>query len=415
VKDTSAEVDAPPVTPSAGVFDATDKPIELTLPGAKKVPINDDDFPLDAETDATENIPDNHEQPPFTPSAGVFDLSDTPVELTLPKAKHAKKSTDFPLDAENTAKAPQANSDDMETIVAPSAGISSAAKPIKLAPPPKGKSQAASKLQDATGEDVPLSAAAKQDQLLTTEASKGKTKQDTSRTGQQDGADKAEGNETIQAKMSSKQRMELSRTLAKILRHSAAGESLAVRPDGYISIPALLSRPKLKKLKATLEKIQEVVALDNKSRYALQDFDGVLHIRANQGHSIKVDDLELSRIEDASSLPVILHGTNEAALQLIKQFGGLSKMQRNHIHLATGKYGEEGVISGVRKDCTVFIHIDLAKAMADGIVFYKSANGVILTEGADGVLPEKYFTKIEQPTSSAPPEQNPAISSKKDF
>lgn len=33
--------------------------------------------------------------------------------------------------------------------------------------------------------------------------------------------------------------------------------------------------------------------------------------------------------------------------------------------------------------------------LADGMKLYKSENGVILTEGFDGVVPVKYFQKIE--------------------
>ncbi|ORY82669.1 phosphotransferase KptA/Tpt1 [Protomyces lactucae-debilis] len=212
--------------------------------------------------------------------------------------------------------------------------------------------------------------------------------------------------------MNSKQRTELSRALSRMLRHNAANEGLAVRSDGYISVAAILARPKLKKFQATQAKIEEVVALDNKSRYAMQQIDGVLFIRANQGHSIQVDDLELEKIQDATRFPVVLHGTNETALKLIQESGGLSKMKRNHIHLATGKFGDEGVTSGVRKDCTVFIYVDMAKAMADGILFYKSANGVILTAGIDGILADKYFSKVEQSEDKSTNEAEP---SKKDF
>ena len=48
----------------------------------------------------------------------------------------------------------------------------------------------------------------------------------------------------------------------------------------------------------------------------------------------------------------------------------------------------------MRNSCNVFIYIDLAKALDDGIVFLRSANGVILTSGQEGVLEPKYFKEV---------------------
>lgn len=69
-------------------------------------------------------------------------------------------------------------------------------------------------------------------------------------------------------------------------------------------------------------------------------------------------------------------------------------MTRNHIHFAPGLPKEEGVISGMRGSCDIYIEIDLFNAMKDGIDFFISSNNVILTEGIDGVLPPKYFKKV---------------------
>lgn len=46
---------------------------------------------------------------------------------------------------------------------------------------------------------------------------------------------------------------------------------------------------------------------------------------------------------------------------------GLSKMNRNHIHMAHGLPGENGVISGMRQRCDLYIHIDTAKALGGNI------------------------------------------------
>jgi 2'-phosphotransferase len=69
-------------------------------------------------------------------------------------------------------------------------------------------------------------------------------------------------------------------------------------------------------------------------------------------------------------------------------------MNRNHMHFATGLLGEDGVISGMRHSCTVLVYLDMAKAMDAGIKFFKSENGVVLTEGVDGHLPKEYFSKV---------------------
>jgi 2'-phosphotransferase len=87
-----------------------------------------------------------------------------------------------------------------------------------------------------------------------------------------------------------------------------------------------------------------------------------------------------------------VHGTTAKAVNLIMQ-NGLSRMSRSHIHFAASNKA----ISGFRTSSEFLIHIDMAKAMADGIQFYKSTNGVILTPGdSDGKLDPKYITHIVQ-------------------
>ena len=59
-----------------------------------------------------------------------------------------------------------------------------------------------------------------------------------------------------------------------------------------------------------------------------------------------------------------------------------------------GEPGESGVISGMRGDCDVKIYVDLAAAVADGLAFFESANGVVLCAGDQrGFLPPRYFRR----------------------
>jgi 2'-phosphotransferase len=146
----------------------------------------------------------------------------------------------------------------------------------------------------------------------------------------------------------------------------------------------------------------------------------ILCIRANQGHSIKTikPELLLTKMspQELSSLPCIIHGTYSDAWRSIER-EGLSRMTRTHIHFACGlpknhnnDNGEDGdnttnnnggvVISGMRQNCSVRIYLDVAKcaaAASDGVVeFYKSENGVILTDGVDqgGILPPEFFSHV---------------------
>ncbi|XP_058161241.1 tRNA 2'-phosphotransferase 1 isoform X2 [Dasypus novemcinctus] len=189
----------------------------------------------------------------------------------------------------------------------------------------------------------------------------------------------------------------LSKALSYALRHGALKLGLPMGADGFVPLGALLQLPQFRDFSA--EDVQRVVDTNGKQRFALQPGDlstGPL-IRANQGHSLQVPELELMPLDMPQALPpVLVHGTfwKHWPSILLK---GLSCQGRTHIHLAPGLPGDPGITSGMRPNCQVAVFIDGPKAMADGIPFFCSANGVILTPGnADGFLPPKYFKKALQ-------------------
>ncbi|KAF8813017.1 hypothetical protein BYT27DRAFT_7085488 [Phlegmacium glaucopus] len=207
----------------------------------------------------------------------------------------------------------------------------------------------------------------------------------------------------------------ISKTLSWLLRHGAQGEGLKIRTDGYIRVDDILQNPKLKAQNLTLDMIKEIVKLDSKQRYDLikenaegmkvamdlnatssDAVDGVWWIKARQGHSIKTVQLELKPITSIEDIPskIAVHGTNLQAWSSIRT-QGLSKMKRNHIHLAQGVAGES-VISGMRTSSQILIFINLQKALDAGIKFFFSDNGVILTEGdGEGFLRPEFFERVE--------------------
>ncbi|XP_034545873.1 LOW QUALITY PROTEIN: tRNA 2'-phosphotransferase 1 [Notolabrus celidotus] len=187
----------------------------------------------------------------------------------------------------------------------------------------------------------------------------------------------------------------LSKSMSYALRHGANQMGLHMGTDGFLFLEELLSHPQFRSY--SLEDVERVVATNDKQRFKLRPHpeDGRLQIRATQGHSVQVQDLELNPVLAGSpDCPAeAVHGTYLRNWSSIQQ-QGLSRMQRTHIHLAPGLPGEDGVISGMRKDCDLAVYIDVPKALADGIEFFWSENGVLLTAGnTEGKLLPKYFSR----------------------
>ncbi|XP_029917639.1 tRNA 2'-phosphotransferase 1 [Myripristis murdjan] len=187
----------------------------------------------------------------------------------------------------------------------------------------------------------------------------------------------------------------LSKSMSFALRHGANQMGLQMGADGFLFVDELLAHPQFRSY--SLEDVERVVATNDKQRFKLRPHpeDGQLQIRANQGHSVQVMDLELKPVLAGSAdCPAeAVHGSYLRNWSSIRQ-QGLSRMTRTHIHLAAGLPGEDGVISGMRRDCDLAIFIDVPKALADGIEFFWSENAVLLTPGdAEGKLLPKYFSR----------------------
>uniref|UniRef100_UPI0037E785A4 tRNA 2'-phosphotransferase 1 isoform X3 n=1 Tax=Semicossyphus pulcher TaxID=241346 RepID=UPI0037E785A4 len=168
----------------------------------------------------------------------------------------------------------------------------------------------------------------------------------------------------------------LSKSMSYALRHGANQLGLQMGTDGFLFVEELLAHPQFRSY--SLEDVKRVVATNDKQRFKLRSHpeDGRLQIRASQGHSLQVTDLELKPVLAGSpDCPAeAVHGSYLRNWSSILQ-QGLSRMQRTHIHLAPGLPGEEGVIS-------------------DGIEFFWSENGVLLTTGdTEGKLLPKYFSR----------------------
>ena len=252
--------------------------------------------------------------------------------------------------------------------------------------------------------------------------------------------------------------VQLSKSLSWLLRHKAPSLGLQLSSDGYVPVMDVLTlnHPRFRKddgqPKYTVEDVARVVENNDKQRFRLEYRDAsslgedgaapsnndanmgknnndtdedthnkVLCIRANQGHSLKclqADQLLTPLTKEELSHPSlsIIHGTTRKAWEDHIRHEGLSRMKRNHIHFASGlpppsaangkrntriEEGGATPISGMRLSSEIYIYINGSKCAKDGILFYRSDNGVILTAGVkqEGMLPVEYFEKVVEASS----------------
>lgn len=164
--------------------------------------------------------------------------------------------------------------------------------------------------------------------------------------------------------------------LSYILRHNPQSEGLKMDKYGYVDTKALT-----KALNITMKELIEIVDKDNKQRYSFNSDKS--KIRANQGHSIKVD-LELIEKQPPDTL---YHGTVKKFIDSILEKGLIPK-ERNHVHLS--KDIETANIVGKRRGSPVILQIDSRRMYEDGFKFYESENKVWLTEK----VPVKYMKEM---------------------
>lgn len=195
-----------------------------------------------------------------------------------------------------------------------------------------------------------------------------------------------------------------SKHLSWILRHAALNEGIPIDSSGYVKVSDLLRHSKFEHL--SMNDLQEIVRKNDYKRFSLKKVMGEFFIRANQGHTIPVlltqhiqDSNLLKPILNPTDFPTVVHCTFKSKWPVIHK-RGLFKMRRNHIRRIYTDFAEDitkdsRALSGPREFADAFIHIDIAKAMEDGVVFYISENGIILTGGIHGFLcPVFYIIEI---------------------
>jgi putative RNA 2'-phosphotransferase len=162
----------------------------------------------------------------------------------------------------------------------------------------------------------------------------------------------------------------VSKRLSYVLRHNPASVGLRLDPHGWAWVDEVLAA-----LELSRAELDAVVAGNDKQRFAVESGPaGRARIRASQGHSVPVD-LGLPAVPPPA---VLYHGTSVAALDAIRA-EGLHRRKRHHVHLS-GDVATARRVGGRRRGPVALLVVDAGAMAADGYPFYRSANGVWLTD-----------------------------------
>lgn len=163
----------------------------------------------------------------------------------------------------------------------------------------------------------------------------------------------------------------ISKFLSYVLRHRPDEIGIALDPNGWVSVDALLAASAAHGQTISRDELDYVVEHNSKKRFALSE-DG-LRIRASQGHSTEVD----LGYEPTDPPDVLYHGTVDRNLAAIRK-EGLLKGKRHHVHLSIDEETARAV--GQRHGRPVILRVRSGEMARAGFAFFVSANGVWLTE-----------------------------------
>ena len=171
--------------------------------------------------------------------------------------------------------------------------------------------------------------------------------------------------------MNEKQQKRIGKFISLILRHEPEKIGLQLDDAGWADVNELLEGLRRKNRGISFDQLQELVASNDKQRYSFNEDQS--RIRANQGHSLKLD-LQLEAREPPEQL---YHGTAARFLKTILE-KGIDRGKRHHVHLSSEEITANSV--GSRHGKPVVLTIESGVMHNQGHVFYCSKNLVWLTD-----------------------------------
>jgi putative RNA 2'-phosphotransferase len=162
-----------------------------------------------------------------------------------------------------------------------------------------------------------------------------------------------------------------SKFLSGVLRHNPGKIGITLDAAGWVEVDVLLAALKRRGRRIDRVRLEFVVEHNNKKRFEFDESGA--RIRASQGHSVPV---ELG-YEPRTPPETLYHGT--ATRALVSIFAeGLVPGNRHHVHLSMDV--ETATKVGSRHGKPAVLIVASARMHADGHEFFRSTNGVWLTE-----------------------------------
>jgi putative RNA 2'-phosphotransferase len=183
--------------------------------------------------------------------------------------------------------------------------------------------------------------------------------------------------------MTTAEKKSKSKWLSLVLRHQPQLAGLIPDEQGWVSVQDLLKGSAAAGHALSLAELEDIVVTNDKQRFAFSEYKTA--IRANQGHSIDVD----LALQPVTPPAILYHGTVERFWQTISE-QGLLKMSRQHVHLSDNTTTATTV--GARRGKPLLLIVDAVQMHSNGCIFYKSDNGVWLTDA----VPPKYISIKEE-------------------
>jgi putative RNA 2'-phosphotransferase len=161
--------------------------------------------------------------------------------------------------------------------------------------------------------------------------------------------------------MENSREKKISKALSYWLRHNPEDIGIKLNSSGWTDVRELIEKAS-SNLLFDFNELKYVVQNNEKQRFSLSgDF---CSIRANTGHSVKVD-LDMKEVKPPTHL---YHGTSESSLKSIMK-EGLMPQKRHHVHLSSDIETAK-VVANRRGGKKVVLRVEALKMRANGYKVY---------------------------------------------